>query len=791
MKHVSAPRGGRGPTNGRPKMAGRWRELLLPAGLIVAMVLVCYAPAVRAGFVWDDDVDILANPHLQDLGGLFKIWLQFGATRNYYPLFYTGFWVEHHLWGSNPLGYHLVNIGLHGACALLLWTFLRRLRLAGAWLAAAIFAVHPICVESVAWADELKNVQSGVLYLVCLLAYFRARPLFQDETAPRAPRTLYALALVSFGAALLTKPAAVFLPFVILLIVWWRSHRVSTGALAAIAPVLGMSVAIGLVTMYVEANYSGASGAAWQMPILDRLLVAGRALWFYVGTLVWPATLISIYPRWNVDSGVWVQYLYPVAAAIAVAALWAFRSKLGHGPLVAALCFAILIAPTLGIFNVGYHLYSFVADHFQYHAAPALFALFGAGIGSLTRRSAQGNLKPIINGGCAILLTVLIALSFQHALAFQSEKARCVDTLRKNPTAWLAMNNLGVALNAEGKPREAVEQYQNALRIRPIYAEAHSNMGVALVAQGKVAEAIPHYREALRIWPSYAAAHNNLGTALTLTGDLRAAIQQYRLAVRIRPDYAEAHNNLATVLASTGEAEEAVRHHMEALRLNPDYAQAQNDLGVTLMGAGRIGEAIERYQWALQVQPSDPRAHNNLGTAFAAQGNVSGAIQEFQEALRIKPDYAEAHNSLGLAYASLGHLQEAMASFEAAVRIKPDYAEAYNNLGTALASQGAFQQAILRYRDAVRVRPQYAEAHKNLGAALVSSGQIQDGLSHLKEALRIAPEYVEAHSLLGAILAEHGRIDEAITHFERAVALKPSDPRARADLERARQMRGR
>lgn len=741
----------------RAKAPWRWRALLLPACVIVVMVLVAYAPAVRAGFVWDDDADILENSHLLDLSGLSRIWLQPGATRNYYPLFYSSLWAEYQLWGTDPLGYHLVNIGLHAACALLLWALLRRLRLDGAWLAAAIFAVHPVCVESVAWADELKNVQSGVFYLLCLLAYFRARPLWQDGAAPPAPRTLYALALVAFAAALLTKPAAIFLPFVILLIVWWKSPRVKTGDLTAVAPMLGMGLAFGLLTIYIEANYSGASGAAWQMPILDRLLVAGRALWFYVGKLAWPATLMSIYPRWDVDSHGWAQYLYPVAAGTAVGALWAFRDRIGRGPLVAALGFAILVAPTIGILNVGYHLYSFVADHFQYHAAPALFALFAAGIASMRRRYDEPRRRLAIDGGCAVLLGVLTALSVLHTRTFASEKARCEDTLRKNPAAWLAMNNLGVALAAEGNLQEAVEQYQNALRIRPIYAEAQSNLGVALVRLGRVAEAIPHYREALRIWPTYATAHKNLGTALMQAGDSGAAIQQYRVALQIRPDDAEAHNNLAIALASTGAADEAVLHHREALRLNPRYAQAQKDLGVTLMAAGRSGEAVEEYRRAVRLQPGDASAHYELGTALASQRDVSGAIQEFEEALRIKPDYAEA----------------------------------YNNLGSALASTGAVQQAIARYRDAVRLRPGYAEAHKNLGTILASIGQVDDGLLHLKEAIRLAPEYAEAHSLMGALLAEHGRIDEAIVHFEQAVALRPSDPRVRADLERAVRMRRR
>ena len=755
------------------------------------MVLISYAPVVRAGFVWDDDADILENAHLLDVGGLARIWQEPGATRNYYPLFYTALWVQHHLWEDRPLGYHLVNVALHAAGALLFWALLRKLRVGGAWLAAAIFATHPVFVESVAWADELKNVQSGVLYLLCLLAYFRARPVWQDDEACRSPRVLYGLALVAFAAALLTKPAAVFLPFVMLAIVWWRRPRVSVSDAVAIAPMVGMGMVFGLITMYVEATYSGASGASWEMPVLDRLLVAGRALWFYAGKLLWPWPLMSIYPRWDIDRHALTQYLYPGAAAAAVGALWALRPRIGRGPLVAAMSFVALLAPTLGVFNVGYHLYSFVADHFQYHAAPALLALVGAGVASVRRRYDEPGRQRTVDAVCVALLAVLAGSSMQHARTFQSEKARCEDTLRKNPSAWLAMNNLGVALAAEGRLEDAVEQYRRALEVRPIYAEAHSNLGVALVKLGRVAEAISHYREALRIWPAYATARKNLGTALMKAGDSGAAIEQYRLALSLRPDDAETHNNLAIALASTGRAEEAVVHHREALRINPRYAQAQQDLGVTLLAAGRSGETVEVYRRAVQEQPRDASARRQLGAALASAGDTAGATREFEEALRLRPDYPQAHNALGLIRASRGDLPGAIASFEAALRSDPDSAEAHNNLGSALASVGSDEQAISQLREALRLKPGYAAAHKNLGMVLAAGGRFDEGLYHLGEATRLEPDNADAHSLIGALLAERGRLDEAIRHFQQVVALRPEDPRARADLDRARQMRRR
>jgi len=702
-----------------------------------------------AGFIWDDDAYVTANPHLYDGSGLYQIWFRVGATNIYAPVVFTTFWLEQHLWGLNPLGYHLVNIALHAGCALLVWALLRRIGAQGAWLAAAIFAVHPMLVESVAWVTELKNTQSTVFYLLCLLAYFNFTRLEPGDGRTAEPRwTYYALALGLFAAALTSKPAGVSLPFVILLVIWWRRGSLRWSDIAAIVPMLAMSIVAGLVTMYVDAYYLGGTGPGTQLSPVERVLVAGRALWFYAGKLLWPTPLMSIYPRWEVDAAAWWQYLYPTAAVAALVVLFLARRLIGRGPLAAVASFVIIVAPTIGLTNFSYQAYSFVADRLVYQAAPALIALFAAGVVALMRTRREDGFARGVKVAAAVLLLVFTVLSQQHARAFQTEKARCLDTLAKNPTAWVAMNNLGVALNAEGKPREAVHWYEEALRIRPLYPEAHNNLGVALMAAGDVPAAIAHYREALRLWPEYPAAHNNLGTALASSGDVQAAVQQYREALRTRPDYAEAHNNLAKLLGSAGNVEEAILEHREALRIKPDYAEAYGDLGVTLASAGRFGEAIEEYRQSLRIKPDDAVAHRNLAAALAAGRDVDGAIREYREAMRLKPDYAEAYNGLALELAARGQMQDAIGQFETALRIKPDYAAAHNNLGTALASTGDTGSAARHFQEAVRIKPDFAEARFNLGNALASTGDFQGAILQFDEALRIKPDYVEARDNL-------------------------------------------
>ncbi len=551
--------------------------------LLVAMTCLVYLPAAQAGFIWDDDVYITATPLVEDLSGLRDIWLRPGASMQYYPLVFTTWWVEHHLWGASPAGYHLVNIALHAACALLLWALLRRLGVAGAYFAAAIFAVHPVFVESVAWCTELKNVQSAALYLLCLLAYFRASPADEGTAPPPGRRRgLYALALLLFAAGLLSKPAAVALPLVILLIIWWKRGRVGMDDALRVLPMLAMAVAMGLATIYAEDHFSA---AGWDASLLERSLVAGRALVFYACKLVWPAALSSVYPRWEVGAVASWQVLFPLAVAATLAALWLMRARLGRGPLVAALTFVLLTGPALGFFDIAYYQYSFVADHLQYHAAPALIALFAAGVATLRERLRTGPLAGGVGVAQAALLLVLGALAWRHAGVFASEKTRCVDTIAKNPGAWAAMQSLGIELAREGDPRAAIRLYRQALSVKPDYADAH----------------------------------NNLGVALAETGDRQAAAREYREVLRIRPEHVEAHGNLANLLLAEGRLEEAAWHLFEAVRLRPNSVGDRISLADALLRLGRTGEAIAQLEQALEIAPGSPAARRALERARALQ----------------------------------------------------------------------------------------------------------------------------------------------------------------------------
>jgi protein O-mannosyl-transferase len=567
----------------RSRSRRRLRESIGPAALLLALTVVAYAPALQGSFIWDDDVYITANPHLDNLSGLRDIWLRPGATMQYYPLAFTTLWVEHHLWGDSPAGYHAVNVVLHAACAVLLWVLLRVLGASGALLAAAIFAVHPVMVESVAWCAELKNPQSLALYLLCLLAWLRAAPVAAEEE-PEAPLhpAWYALALLLFAAALLTKSAAVALPLVILLIAWWKRGNVGARDAALVAPLLAMGVAMGLMTVHAEKQFAA---AGWEATLLERGLVAGRALAFYAAKLVWPASLCSVYPRWDVAAGTWWQYPFPLGVVGALSALWLLRARLGRGPLAAALSYALLLAPALGFFDVAYFRYSFVADHLQYHAAPALIALLAGAIALAEERARSRPLAGVIAISSIALVLALGLLTWRHAGVLAAEETRCADTIAKNPGAWPAMQSLGMIRAAQGRTREAIGLYRLALRVRPGYADAHNNLGVALDA----------------------------------TGQRQAATREYAEAVRLAPDSAEAHSNLGKSLAAQGRIDDAIVHLGEAVRIVPRSAGTRVTLAQALLLAGRTAEATAQLEQALALDPGNAAALQALARARAPQ----------------------------------------------------------------------------------------------------------------------------------------------------------------------------
>ena len=525
--------------------------------LIVLATLAAYWPVYSAGFIWDDDDYVINNQNLHDLHGLREIWLNPKATPQYYPLVHTTFWLEYHLWGLNPCGFHVVNVCLQVVVALLLWRVLARLGLPGAWLAAAIFALHPVQVESVAWITERKNVLSAVFYLLAALAYWR---FAEGEPGVKEPRDwrFYAVALLLYVAALLSKTVTCSLPAALLLVIWWKRGRWRGRDVLPLIPFFVVGLGLGLTTAWIEKTQVGASGPEWQLNFLQRGLIAGRALWFYATNLLFPGNLMFIYPRWTIDTGVWWQWLFPLAALAVLAALWAARGRIGRGPLTAVLFFALTLAPALGFINVYPMRFSFVADHFQYLAAIGLIALAAAWL---------VRCPPGIGYG---LLLVYAVLTAQQCGIYKNLEVLWRDTLRKNPACWMAHTNLGRLLAQAGKFDEAEGHYQAALGIDPKMEDIHYNYANLLARTGRPEAAQTEYEQAVALNPAKPDPHNNLGALLLKLHRPDEAIAQYRQAIRLAPEVMSYHYNLGSALAGEHQPAEAAREFQRALELAPD-----------------------------------------------------------------------------------------------------------------------------------------------------------------------------------------------------------------------------
>ena len=619
---------------------GAWRGALL----LIAITVLAYLPAIRGGFIWDDGAHVTQNAALRSARGLWRIWAHAGpkrgGTTQYYPLTFSVFWVQYHLWGLRPLGYHLVNVLLHAFNAVLVWRLLRRLRVGGALLAAALFSLHPVHVESVAWITELKNVLSGLFYLLALHSYLRFASI-AEGTPPEGrarPLSFYLLSVFLFACALASKTAAATLPGAILLILWWREGRVGWRDLLAAAPMLALAAGAGHLTESVERHQVGAAGPEWALRPVERCLLAGRALWFYAGKLTWPSKLTFIYPRWEISQELWSQYLFPLGALAALLGLWALRRKTGRGPLAAVLFFAGTLAPALGFWNVYFMRFSYVADHFQYLASLGPIALFAAGAARIPAK----RLLPAVGA----LLLALGLLTWRQGGIYETSDRIWLDTVEKNPSCWTAHNHLGSAYLKRGRNAQAAEEFLKALELKPDYLAARNNLGLALAHQGRYAEAVAQYEQALRNDRYYAGVHANLGAALAAQGKSAQALKEYKRALEIDPNHAQAHNNLALALARQGKAAQAIAEYKRALRIAPGFAVAHNDLGAALADQGKLAQAAAEFRQAVRIDPDYALAHNNLGVAMAYEGKTDEAIAEFRRALEIEPGYGQAADNL-------------------------------------------------------------------------------------------------------------------------------------------------
>ena len=603
-----------------------------PARALVAITILAYLPVLWAGFVWDDDSYVEHNSALRSLPGLWHIWSDPSATPQYYPLVHTTFWVEAHVWGvGSAVPFHAANVLLHATSAVLVWRLVGRLlRAPGwrlqpppapgraatpvvAWVAAAVWAVHPVMVESVAWVTERKNVLSGVFYLSAFGTYLNAA---EDPGKRRGP---YAAAFCLFLLALLSKTVTATLPAAVLVVLWWRRGRVAWRDVVPLVPFVVAGAALGWHTGHLERVQVGARGPEFAFSVADRVLIAGRAVWFYAAKLAVPWPLSFVYPRWAIDPRRAWQWAFPVAVAGVIVALWVVRRRVGRGPLAAALLFVGTLSPALGFANVYPMRYSFVADHFQYLASLALIVPAGA---VLARR----------RWAAAVVIVACAVLTFARCLDYRDRLTLWADTTAKNPSSWMAHTNLGTAWVAAGRPDLARAEYGTALALAPGLPETH--------------------------W--------NVASGLAAARDYPAAIDQCRQALAIDPDYPPVLATLAKLYVQTGDLPRAVATARAAVAAGPGYAAGYAALGRSLDRSGRLAEAADAYGRAVELAPTDAATRVQLADVDARQGRDVAAIEQYEAVVSLEPDNGPAWAALAPLLNRVGRPVEAAESLRRA-----------------------------------------------------------------------------------------------------------------------------
>ena len=668
----------------------RW--LTIAVCLVLALaVWAVFGQTLRYDFVnYDDNVYVYDNSTITqgiNLHGVVWIFTHVDGRGEWLPVTAISRMLDCQLYGLHPGGHHLTNVLLHAATAILLFLLLRNLtgRFWAAAFVAAVFAIHPLRVESVAWVTERKDVLSGLFFMLTLLCYAKAatgrRWLVtgtQTEVASPLIRSLYYwLAVVFFALGLMSKPMLVTLPFVLLLLDYWplgrvvgRTCEVRNGKkppekplvpgflILEKIPFLLLSAAACVVTVLVQRN-SIASVQAFDLS--SRIGNALVSCVGYVWQMIYPVGLAVFYPYPQNHLSPGEIGLSLLVLCLITAGVLAGRQRHPY-LLVGWLWYLGMLVPVIGLLQVGDQAR---ADRYTYLPEIGLYVL--ATWGAMELCGAWRHGRVLMGAAAAVILGMLLARACDQTRYWRDSETLWAHTLACTSENYLAHNNLGLALASEGKPAEAIEQYQRALQIMPDYAKAHNNLGVVLAGEGRWAEAIGQYERALQLEPDYAEVHNNLGIALAGEGRWAEAIGQYERALQLEPDYAEAHINLGVALAGQGKSVEAIEQYERVLQLKPDNAEARYNLGNALAGAGRLTEAVQQYARALQLRPDHAGARNNLGMALANEGRLAEAIGEYERVIQLKPDAAEPYYNLGKALDRQGKSAEAVPYFQQAL----------------------------------------------------------------------------------------------------------------------------
>jgi tetratricopeptide (TPR) repeat protein len=585
------------------------------AALIAVAVFIVYWPAHNGGFIFDDESLLTFSPIIKASDGLYRYWFTTEAL-DYWPVTNSSFWLEWRLWGMNPTGYHVTNLMLHIADALLVWLVLQKLAVPWPWLAALLFALHPVNVESVAWISQRKNLLAMLFFLCSIWSWLQgeenreARGAGRRTKEKRSPGSemplgagwWYGLSLLAFILAMLSKGSVAILPLVLVLIVWWQRGRIAWSDVIRFLPFFVVAGVLTAVDLWFQTH--GTGQVIREVTPIQRLLGAAAVVWFYLGKALVPVDLSFIYPQWDIQTANLLWWL-PLIGAVAITAFLVWkrnspRMKWVRPALFAWTFFCMALLPVMGFTDVTYMLHTLVADHYEHIAVIGVVALAAAafcyGYGKL-----QAKFRPAMTVAAGLVVLVFAGLTWRQSGLYANALVLYQDTVKKNPDSWLVQSNLGLELSRRGKYEESIPHFKEALKLNPICAVAHFHWGNALADLNRLPEAVEHYRLAIKIVPEFADAHYRLGLGLQLLDHPKEAEQEYRTALELKPDDAEAHNSLGLMLATRHQFPEAINHFEQAVKADPEFLQAYINLASACAALGRYADAINNAQQAYNL----------------------------------------------------------------------------------------------------------------------------------------------------------------------------------------------
>lgn len=748
---------------------------------IVVVTLSAYGQVRHHDFIdFDDDIYVSSNRYVRNGLTIDGVKWSLGFNNEHRTYWHPLTWLSHmtdvQIFGINAGGSLATNVFLHLLNSLLLFFILRRWtsEMWPAALAVAIFAIHPIGVESVAWVASRKNLLSSFFWFLTMFIYGR----YTERPGPAR----YLAVVLCFIFGLMAKPMLVTLPCVLLLMDIWPLGRwpldrpggiwrAPAGQLIAEKiPLLALSVlSIGLSTSSLQGHNSLMPYGAIPMGLrISNALVSYVA---YIGKLFWPLDLSVYYPFPKI-----IPLWQPVGALVILMGIsllvWRMRRE---KPFLIVGWFWYLgtLIPVIGLVQAG--LWPAMADRFAYIPFVGLYVMIAWGcFGGYAR----GRHSRALLAFTVALMMILAVKTWNQTAYWKNSITLFGHAIELNGNNLIARNNIGKSLIAKGQTGQAVEHYRVALDIHPNYVSAHKNLGAALAMQGNTDEGITYLLGALRLDPSLADAHYNLGKIYAEQGRLEEAIQHYVKAIDSDPEHFEAHNNLANLLAEQGRLDLAVRHFKRALNINPHYAEAHNNLGTALYRKSQVQEAIKHYRSAIDILPDYAEAHNNLGVALKKMGRVDRAMTHYKKALQLQPEYSEAHFNLGLALAKLGKIETAIVHYEMALRFKPDNMRVQLQFEKSLATLSAINTEIETLNGSIASNPSAPQFHLELGDLYIKKGDTQSALASYRMALTHDKAFVPAYQKLGMVYAKSGEFDQAIHAFYEISRLDPQNVEA-------------